>query len=181
MIGFSTHWDNNDFFVLSESGFACGCSTRLERGVCENCDFRVRVTHPHAKIGISTCRHLSRPQGKITNRNKKNQNARTASRRLPRLRQPSRQSREIRLRCGSDGSSISLLSGRRIHSAATTIAVVASAALAEAAAAVTRRWKKWEEEADREREEWEEEADREGGVGVGAKREMGGESGCGAI
>lgn len=82
----------------------------------------------------------------------------------------------------SDGSPIRPpRGGRRIHSAATTIAVVASAALAEAAAAVTRRWKKWEEEADREREEWEEEADREGGVGVGAKREMGGESGCGAI
>lgn len=61
------------------------------------------------------------------------------------------------------------------------IADVASAALAEAAAAVAGRWKKWEEEADREREEWEEEADREGGVGVGAEREMGGESGCGAI
>lgn len=44
-----------------------------------------------------------------------------------------------------------------------------------------RRWEKWEEEADRGRKEWEEEADREGGVGVGAEREMGGESGCGAI
>lgn len=174
-----------------ESGFACGCSTRLEWGVWENTDF------PHAKIVISMCGRLSRPQGKITNGNKKKiKNTVTvvvvravasdgfglpavAGDGSPPLRSPATDpppppGGRQRIRPPRGGR-------WWIRSAATTIANGRLRRPSRDHRRRRRRWEKWEEEADRGRKEWEEEADREGGVGVGAEREMGGENGCGAI